>query len=102
MQTIGDAGIASMPKIKMIYKKAHDMLGHKGIKETKLEAQYFNWELEDDETICEACSVGKAKKTVLPQVSPQEPLKQNKRRVYLDISTFKWSGNGERKFTQPH
>ena len=67
-----------MLKIKMIYKKAHDILGHKGIKETKLEAQYFNWELEDDETICEAYSVGKTKKTVLPQVLPQEPLKQNK------------------------
>ena len=58
-QTIGDVGIASIPKVKMNYKRAHNILGHKGIKKTKLEAQYFNWELKDNNMICEAYSIGK-------------------------------------------
>jgi hypothetical protein len=74
---------------KMTYAEAHDILGHMGEEATRKAARQLGWQVSGPASVCEYCAVGKAKQQSLPQVSSSEPLKENERRVHLDISTIK-------------
>ena len=70
-------------------QKPIDILGHLGEEATRHTAKLLGWKLVGNAPVCEACAVGKSKQQFLSQISVSEPLKNDERRIHLDISTLK-------------
>jgi len=49
----------------------------------------LGWTLTSNAEVCKSCAIEKAKQKSVPEESKSQPLKENERRVYLDISVLK-------------
>ena len=89
-------GISAIAQ-KLEYKEAHDKLGHPGSDKLKKTAERLAWELNHEDSPCEDCLTGKAKRNNMNKAATNKSTKAGER-LMIDISSVKNNRKNGKKY----